>query len=278
MHCDSLRDNRCPEIRQCRERNHGNVVLYFGVRATVPFCSPERGNKEDGPRCLGGREGGRSLVAIEHLPIFVIYYRSRLVNREVYMIRLLSRASVHALHGASFRKILLLPVEIVVRALLILFRLDVTMRSYKSFANIGQVVRGRYRDSRLLLFYLLARDRTIERAGRRNLRANENICGRTHILSERAAIILSTGICRTRIQERYTFRRTLTGAFLHLLPSPRSHFAGAGNYSYSLYSRTRRASNKNLAARCKTRESGEGGDAGRSASRVSRNATQRRVR
>lgn len=40
MHCDSLPRTavqRCPEVRQCRERNHGNVVLYFGVRAADPL-------------------------------------------------------------------------------------------------------------------------------------------------------------------------------------------------------------------------------------------------
>lgn len=135
------------------------------------------------------------------------------------------------------------------------------IQSYKIICEHRTSCSRRYRvinrDSRTHLLFLLARDRAIEWAGRRNLRANENICGRTHILSEReAAIIPSTDICRTRIQERYTFEEYWQARFsicCHVAA------AGAGNYSYSLYSRPRRAPNKNLAARCKTREGGKGG-------------------
>jgi len=83
---------------------------------------------------------------------------------------------------------------------------NATMQSYKPFANIEQVIRAIVLSIVIRVLISCARDKTIPRAGRRNLRANETICGRTHILSASAAIILSSSICRTRIQEVH-FRR-----------------------------------------------------------------------
>lgn len=91
----------------------------------------------------------------------------------------------------------------------LMLRYDRTSHSRTS-SKLFALSRYQSRSAHLLF---LARDRAIAGAGRRNLRANETICGRTHILSAPrraapmpAAIIPSLGICRTRIQEVH-FRR-----------------------------------------------------------------------
>lgn len=85
---------------------------------------------------------------------------------------------------------------------------NTTIRSYKPFANIEQVVRAIALSIAVrALIIPRARDRAIAGAGRRNLRANETICGRTHILSAAGArpLLFPPRAYVGHVFRRYTF-------------------------------------------------------------------------
>lgn len=108
-------------------------------------------------------------------------------------------------------------------------------RTSYSRASSKLLALSRYqsRPARLLLF--LARDRAIAGAGRRNLRANETICGRTHILSAPVPLLFPPRAYVGHVFRRYTFedidRRVSPSVAVAAATLP------AGNYSYSLFGR-----------------------------------------
>lgn len=111
-----------------------------------------------------------------------------------------------------------------------------TIRSYKSFANIGQVVDGGIALSRALIITLPPRgarwnDREREPEGEICESEREYLRSHAYPLRESLAIIPSTGICRTRIQERYTFEEHWQARFSICCRRRRREL-----YSYSLCS------------------------------------------
>lgn len=88
----------------CCERNHGNVVLYFGVRAAEPLGTAAIKDGRDDPRCLGGRGIARSSICQYLSSIIALVSQT-----ERYMIRLLNRArlnrSQHVHIGTSVTRI-----------------------------------------------------------------------------------------------------------------------------------------------------------------------------
>jgi len=174
-------------------------------------------------RCL---DRFRSMAprAIEHLPIFVIYYRSCLVNREVYDPLVKPRARDTCIIGAqSVREFA--PLSRVAGghfaarnlsspyfASSVAFRNDRldTIVPGRSLTSNGLFALSYYQSRGLrVLIISRARWRARDSQNRKEKFANETICGRTHILFESplsVAIIPSSGICRTRIQEVH-FRR-----------------------------------------------------------------------
>jgi len=111
----------------------------------------------------------------------------------------------------------------------IMLRYDRTSHLRKLLA----LSRYQSRSVRLLFF---ARDKAIAGAGRRNLQANETICGRTHILSAPCSPLLFPLLAYVgQVFRRYTFedidRRVSPSVAVAAATLP------AGNYSYSLFGR-----------------------------------------
>lgn len=111
----------------------------------------------------------------------------------------------------------------------IMLRYDRTSHLRKLLA----LSRYQSRSVRLLFF---ARDKAIAGAGRRNLQANETICGRTHILSAPCSPLLCPLLAYVgQVFRRYTFedidRRVSPSVAVAAATLP------AGNYSYSLFGR-----------------------------------------